>query len=67
MELGDSIRAQACLHPKLARGRVWCTSCGHTQAVNSADAMKYGWPKCCGYTMTIDSPEERASQHSKEA
>jgi hypothetical protein len=22
--------------------------------------MRYGWPKCCGATMTIDSPEEQA-------
>jgi hypothetical protein len=21
--------------------------------------MRSGWPKCCGYTMTIDSPEEQ--------
>lgn len=48
-------------HPKLARGQVWCTVCGRTQKVNSGDCMRYGWPKCCGYTMTIDSPEERRS------
>jgi hypothetical protein len=45
--------------PQLARGQVWCRSCGSSQRVNSAGAMSRGWPKCCGYTMTIDSPEEQ--------
>jgi hypothetical protein len=48
-------------HPKLTRGQVWCTRCGATQKVNTAGALRHGWPKCCGYTMTIDSPEERAA------
>jgi hypothetical protein len=30
--------------------------------VNSSTCMAGGWPKCCGYTMTIDSPEERAAR-----
>jgi hypothetical protein len=47
-------------HPKLARGQVWCTVCGATQMVNAAGALAHGWPLCCGYTMTIDSPDERA-------
>lgn len=47
-------------HPKLARGRVWCTLCGQTQRVDSADALAHGWPKCCGQTMTIDAPWGRA-------
>lgn len=46
-------------HHSLSRGRVWCTRCGYTRLVNSAGALRQGWPKCCGYTMTIDSPEER--------
>lgn len=49
-------------HPSLTRGRVWCTRCGHTLAVNTPNALARGWPKCCGYTMTIDSPEERAAR-----
>ena len=48
--------------PQLARGRVWCITCGATQRVDSAGALSHGWPKCCGYTMTIDSPEERAAR-----
>lgn len=49
-------------HPKLERGQVWCRACGATQMVNTAGALRNGWPKCpCnGHTMTIDSPEEQA-------
>ena len=50
----------ATAHPKLERGQVWCRSCGATRRVNSAGALRNGWPKCCGYTMTIDAPDERA-------
>ena len=46
--------------PSLLRGQVWCTTCGATRKVDSADALRYGWPKHCGYTMTIDSPDKRA-------
>lgn len=46
--------------PQLARGQVWCRSCGSTRSVNVEGAMSKGWPRCCGYTMTIDSPEEQA-------
>ncbi len=45
-------------HEKLRRRRVWCRTCGHTQPVDTARALAEGWPKCCGYTMTIDPPEE---------
>ena len=45
--------------PQLIRGMCWCTVCGRSQIVDSANALQHGWPKCCGYTMTIDSPEER--------
>lgn len=43
-------------HPKLARRQVWCRSCGHMQRVENG--LRDGWPKHCGYTMTIDPPEE---------
>jgi len=46
-------------HPSLERGRVWCRECGHTERVDGAKALRHGWPKCCGYTMTIDSPSEQ--------
>ena len=45
--------------PSLARGMVWCRTCGRSQRVDSGAALQYGWPKCCGHTMTIDSPEEQ--------
>lgn len=48
----------ATVHPSLARGQVWCRTCGSSRGVNTAGALRNGWPKCCGYTMTIDSPEE---------
>ena len=43
--------------PQLKRGMVWCTVCGHSERVDSVDRLRYGWPKHCGYTMTIDSPD----------
>lgn len=47
--------------PQIARGEVWCTVCGDSQKVDGVEAtLGGGWPKCCGYTMTIDSPAERA-------
>lgn len=45
--------------PQLARGRVWCVTCGNTHAVKAVRCLEQGWPKCCGQTMTIDSPSER--------
>jgi len=44
---------------RLLRGIAWCTKCGGKQKISVELCMKNGWPKCCGYTMTIDSPEER--------
>lgn len=46
-------------HPSLERGRVWCRKCGATQRVDTQDCFAHGWPKCCGQTMTIDSPDEQ--------
>lgn len=50
----------AAAYPKLAKGQVWCRRCGASMRVDAAGALARGWPKCCGYTMTIDAPEERA-------
>lgn len=55
--------------PQIRRGLVWCTQCGRSQRVDGAHCLLHGWPKCCGYTMTIDSPKERkrlASPQSEE-
>jgi len=54
-------------HPKLSRGRVWCHECGAMLKVNSGECMSSGWPKCCGYTMSLDSPEEREARKPEEA
>ena len=43
-------------HPSLKRGMVWCRTCGRSEQVNSAVALRHGWPKCHGQTMTIDDP-----------
>lgn len=45
--------------PSLKRGQVWCYVCGHTERVDAARCLASGWPKHCGQTMSIDSPEER--------
>lgn len=45
--------------PQIERGKVWCIACGRVQRVDGADALRNGWPKCCGATMTIDSPQWR--------
>ena len=46
-------------HPSIQRGQVWCRTCGSSKKVDPAYCLQHGWPKCCGYTMTIDSPEEQ--------
>ncbi len=46
-------------HETLRRNKVWCRTCGRSQFNSAAHSLRYGWPKCCGYTMTIDSPEEQ--------
>lgn len=46
-------------HPKMARGQVWCITCGRSALVATADCLRRGWPECCGETMSLDSPEER--------
>lgn len=53
--------------PKPSIHRVWCLQCGSTRRVNVGECLKGGWPKCCGYTMTIDTPEDRAMIEAAEA
>lgn len=52
----DLYRNVAASDPKLARGQVWCLSCGDTKLVNSAECLRIGWPVCCGATMSLDPP-----------
>ena len=56
MKIHDEIAKS---HPKLERGKVWCRTCGKSIKVDSSECLNSGWPKCCGYTMTIDAPDER--------
>lgn len=58
--LGE-MHAKAAAHPKMIRGKVWCRRCGAEKLVNAAKCLVDGWPVCCGHTMTIDSPVERAA------
>ena len=43
--------------PQIKRGKVWCHECGRVESAG-VECFRAGWPKCCGYTMSIDSPEE---------
>lgn len=58
MSLYDTL---ANCHPSIARGMCWCITCKRRQAVDPAECFRSGWPKCCGQTMTIDSPQKRAA------
>ena len=44
--------------PQVKRGLVYCTTCSRTEKISAAN-FRTGWPECCGYTMSLDSPEER--------
>lgn len=55
----DRLREVMAASAFVARGMVWCVVCGKSHSVNASYALAHGWPKCCGQTMTIDSPEER--------
>ena len=48
-------------HTKFERGTVWCRECGRKQKADSKSCLQSGWPRCCGYTMIIDSTEEDRS------
>jgi hypothetical protein len=61
-ETADNLSRSFADIPQIKRGQVWCIVCGHTQSVDGVSALTgAGWPKHCGVTMTIDSPEERAA------
>lgn len=46
--------------PGLQEGRLFCSSCGRTAHVDPREALAGGWPVCCGATMSLDTPQERA-------
>ena len=63
-DISDIVKRVTGLHakivedvPQLKRGLVWCRHCGREQKVDSADCLRHGWPKCCGYTMTTEHPD----------
>lgn len=58
-------RLEKC-HPSLARGLVWCRHCKRGP-VKVDNGLANGWPKCCGYTMTIDSPAEQVALKARAA
>lgn len=45
-------------HPSLMHSRVWCAKCGAYKQIDGAKALRHGWPKCHGTTMSIDAPKE---------
>jgi hypothetical protein len=51
--------------PQLRRGIARCRTCDRSWRVDTTQSLASGWPKCCGYTMTIDSPEKRAAMKGK--
>ena len=59
--MGNIHDSLANCHPKISRGKVWCRNCRREKKVNPSYCLQYGWPKCCGHTMTIDSPKEQKS------
>ncbi len=68
----DFVKRAAGLHDKIAadvpsisRGQVWCYECGRTRKVDGGQCLRFGWPECCGFTMSIDSPEERRALQSE--
>jgi len=44
--------------PQLKRGLCWCRTCRRSERFKH-DPLRNGWPRCCGHTMTIDSPVEQ--------
>ena len=40
-------------NPGLKDGIVNCKICWRKEMVDSAHCLRYGWPKCCGQTMSL--------------
>lgn len=55
MNIHETIAAS---DPALRRGQVWCKTCGRIETVDGAECLRSGWPKCCGATMSLGSPED---------
>jgi hypothetical protein len=39
--------------------RCKCTNCQRVVEVDPAECLRRGWPKCCGYTMTLLGKDEK--------
>ncbi len=62
MNLDDDLNAI----PQVKRGLVYCHECGRQESIEGKNCFRTGWPKCCGYTMSLDSPEERRDNDPRE-
>ena len=41
---------------KACAGKLKCNTCGKTKECSAKDAaayLRFGWPRCCGYTMEL--------------
>ena len=57
------------LHSKIAEDvygkgnrSVYCKTCGREKIVDPAFCLAHGWPRCCGYTMSLDKPKEETNE-----
>ena len=41
----------------MADSKLRCSVCGREDEVDFAHGLRHGWPKCCGYTMTLERTE----------
>jgi hypothetical protein len=51
--------------PEVARALVWCRVCGRKMKVAPAECLSKGYPECCGATVSLYSPEERARRRER--
>jgi hypothetical protein len=56
------------IHAKIAKdaglehAKVRCKICGKKLIVDGGNCLAHGWPKCCGYTMTLITKKQRKLQ-----
>lgn len=48
--------------PRVRRAHVLCRKCGETGLADGAYALRHGWPKCCGETMSLGAATEARSR-----
>lgn len=46
-------------HSDLTNAKVSCSLCQFTMQVDAGSALQNGWPKCCGYTMILQSSDRQ--------